>query len=99
MHGNQGPESWPAAALFGRDIHDSEGVRLGRIQLVVRMPDGERRAVVRSGGLFRRRRFFVSLAGAVLMDDCVVVRSRPAPLQLLPALDAHDHEEPPHRAA
>ncbi|HXA27814.1 MAG TPA: PRC-barrel domain-containing protein [Candidatus Angelobacter sp.] len=89
-----------ATALFGRDVRNSEGRRLGRIHIVVRMPDGERRAVVSTGGLLRRRRLFVSLSGAVLAGEWVVVRTAPAPLQLLPAANQPaEAEEPPHRAA
>jgi hypothetical protein len=60
----------PAADLFGREVVNSGGTQLGRIEIVVRLPDGERQAVVQKGFL-RRRRFFVSLAGASLMGGRV----------------------------
>jgi hypothetical protein len=73
----------PAADLFGREVVSSGGARLGRVEIVVRLPDGERQAVVQRG-LLRRRRFLVSLAGASLMEGMVVV---------------DDSEGYPHRAA
>jgi uncharacterized protein YrrD len=60
------------AALFGRDVTHTNGLRLGRIEAVVHQLDGGRLAVVRRGLVFRRW-YFVSLAGASVLDDRVIV--------------------------
>jgi len=87
----------PATALFGRDVVDGSGRHLGRVEMIVRLPDGERQAVVRSG-LWRRRRTFVSLDGAVLVNGRVVVCARPAPVLHLHPSPQHPEGEP-NRAA
>jgi hypothetical protein len=85
-----------AVALFGRDVLDSRGHRLGRVELIVRLPDGERQAVVRTGSFLRRRRFFVSLAGASLINGRVIISAPPSPVL---HLDSRISEGHPHRAA
>jgi hypothetical protein len=93
-HGDHLPS---AAALFGRDVVDAGGQHLGRVELVVRLPDGERQAVVRTGFL-RRRRCFVPLSGAAFVGGRIVVSSRPAPiLQLHPTPGSSEGN--PHCAA
>jgi hypothetical protein len=93
-HGDHLP---PAAALFGRDVVDAGGRHLGRVELIVRLPDGGRQAVLRHGFL-RRRRCFVPLSGAALVGGRLIVRGQPALiLQLHPAPGSSEGN--PHCAA
>ncbi len=87
--------SLSGTALRHREVVTPRGDLLGTIQLTVRMHDGERLAVVRKG-FFRRRRFFVSLDGATLVNGLVVVSTRPEPV--LRVLPSHREVTPDHAA-
>jgi hypothetical protein len=62
----------PDAELFGRTVVHATGVRLGRIEAVVRQTDWERLALVRRSRP-RRRWYCVALAGGRLVDGRVIV--------------------------
>lgn len=62
------------ASLYGRAVFHVSGMRMGRIEAVVRAAGGERLAVVRRRR-FVRRWYCVPLAGAAVVDGRVVVRA------------------------
>jgi hypothetical protein len=87
----------PSRELFGRTVVDVAGHSLGRLEMVIRKPDDARLAVVRRG-FVRRRRYFVSLDGAVFEGERIRVGARLEPvLQRRPRPAVQ--EGGPHHAA
>jgi hypothetical protein len=71
---DHGLDALPASSLWGRDVYDSAGRRMGTIDSIVRNLGGPVKAIVRTAR--RPRRFiFVDLEGAVFDGESVVVAS------------------------
>jgi sporulation protein YlmC with PRC-barrel domain len=79
----QDPASIPSSELWGRDVCDPDGHRVGTIDSITRTYRGRVQAIVRTGK--RPQRFvFVNLDGAVIVDDAVIVSSAVAVVESRP---------------
>ena len=68
----EGPPSLASTELWGRELYDTNGRRLGTIDSIVRPHGGPVRAIVRTDG--RPRRFvFIDLGMAAFDGDAIVV--------------------------